>query len=145
MGRKYKKDKRSLKSRKADSSSSYWLKRADALWSEYIRREGVCEVCGATENLNAHHLIPWENAETRHNPNNGISLCPRCHKWNNILSAHQGTIMFADWLRINKPDKYNWVIYKSQTMAEDVARDYRAAYETLNKLYDSYKRGLENE
>lgn len=145
MSRRYKKDKRALHKRKADVTSSYWLKKADALWSEYIRRGGVCEICSTTENLNAHHLIPWENKETRHNPVNGICLCPSCHKWNTLLSAHQGVIAFANWLRKNKPDQHHWVIYKSETIAKDAERDYKAAYETLYKLYESYKKGLENE
>lgn len=137
--RRYKKDKRSLSKRKEDVLSSYWLKKADTIWSKYIRRKGICEICGATENLNAHHLIPWENKETRHNPLNGIALCPRCHKWDNLFSAHQGCIFFSNWLKNNKKEQYYFVILKTKELLKnrenkDKEYNWKDNYKTLKEL-----------
>jgi 5-methylcytosine-specific restriction endonuclease McrA len=56
--------------------------KADKLWSLYIRhRDEKCMLCGATEDLQAHHCIVRKalgNA-TRWHINNGISLCYVCH------------------------------------------------------------------
>jgi DNA-directed RNA polymerase subunit RPC12/RpoP len=40
----------------------------------------TCAHCGEKEKrLNAHHIIPYENEETRHDVNNGLTLCTSCH------------------------------------------------------------------
>ena len=39
-----------------------------------------CQHCGITENIIAHHIIPWEEAfELRIDVNNGLTLCMSCH------------------------------------------------------------------
>ena len=50
-------------------------------WSKKIRSAGKCEVCGAKENLHAHHVVPWEySIKGRTDLNNGQCLCQDCHK-----------------------------------------------------------------
>lgn len=64
-------------------------------WSKAVReRDGKCVMCGATENLDADHIIPLatlikkygiKNREDARNCsalwdiNNGVTLCKRCH------------------------------------------------------------------
>ena len=64
---------------------------ADKLWSQYIHlRDGVCQMCGATEKLAAHHCIVRKalSNHSRWLPDNGILLCFKCH----ILGVHhEGT------------------------------------------------------
>jgi hypothetical protein len=51
-------------------------------WSKKVReRDGnKCTRCSATENLHAHHVIPWkDNIELRFDINNGLTLCGSCH------------------------------------------------------------------
>ena len=39
-----------------------------------------CAICGSTENLHAHHIIPISHSqEHEFDPRNGIALCERCH------------------------------------------------------------------
>lgn len=48
------------------------------LWSQVVRqRDGKCMVCGATDQLQAHHFIvsAARSLEQRYNPSNGICLC----------------------------------------------------------------------
>lgn len=50
-------------------------------WSKKIRSAGKCEVCGATEGLQAHHIVPWEySISGRADLSNGQCLCKECHK-----------------------------------------------------------------
>lgn len=51
-------------------------------WQEDVFKKGkyVCLHCGKTEDLVAHHIIPWEeNIEKRFDVNNGECLCRSCH------------------------------------------------------------------
>ena len=43
-----------------------------------IERDKVCQICGASENLQAHHIIPISE-DGPDVPENGIALCPACH------------------------------------------------------------------
>lgn len=50
-------------------------------WAKKIKRTGICDVCGSKENLQAHHIIPWEySIKGRLDPSNGQCLCKECHK-----------------------------------------------------------------
>lgn len=45
-----------------------------------ILRDKKCMRCGATENLQAHHLKSWRShPDLRHDVSNGVALCPLCH------------------------------------------------------------------
>lgn len=50
-------------------------------WRKKVKRIGKCEICGATENLVAHHIIPWAySIKGRTDTKNGQCLCCDCHK-----------------------------------------------------------------
>ena len=51
-------------------------------WSAFIRqRDARCTQCGRTEDLHAHHIKPKStHPELKLDPNNGTTLCYRCHK-----------------------------------------------------------------
>lgn len=47
----------------------------------FARDGGTCKYCGATKNLNAHHILPYkEYPELAYDIDNGITLCYECHK-----------------------------------------------------------------
>lgn len=49
-------------------------------WIKEVRRKGKCEICGATNDLEAHHIIHWaEYPLGRIDVNNGMCLCHKCH------------------------------------------------------------------
>ena len=63
-------------------SISQLRKEADKLASEVVRlRDGRCLMCGATENLQAHHFIVTKGSSTKHrwNLHNLLTLCYSCH------------------------------------------------------------------
>lgn len=58
--------------------------------------------------LNVHHLLPKERyREFRTVVENGITLCPKHHKWDRY-SAHRNPVWFVLWLRANRPEQYKW-------------------------------------
>lgn len=51
------------------------------VWKKKVKARGKCEVCGARENLVAHHIVPWSHSiKGRTDVNNGQCLCRDCHK-----------------------------------------------------------------
>jgi 5-methylcytosine-specific restriction endonuclease McrA len=45
------------------------------------RRDGYrCQVCGATENLEAHHIVPLEHGGNPLALDNLVTLCSSCHR-----------------------------------------------------------------
>jgi hypothetical protein len=50
------------------------------LWTDNVIAAGVCELCGSTQNLEAHHRIKWvDYPQGRIDENNGQCLCLACH------------------------------------------------------------------
>jgi len=76
-------------------------KQADILWSQVIRlrAKNTCEWCGRQSGvMNAHHLFNRSILHMRHNPENGMCLCVRCHVWDSRHSAHQTPELFGQFL-----------------------------------------------
>ncbi|MCK9370492.1 HNH endonuclease [Candidatus Dojkabacteria bacterium] len=84
------------------------LKRLDKEWAIAVKeRDGKkCVICGRTEYLNSHHLIPREDHKLRHVIANGICLCSLHHRFSNIISAHKNPFMFLEWFQINRKEQY---------------------------------------
>lgn len=67
----------------------------DDKWREAVREKAgnICERCGRTHGLEAHHVIGRRHMATRHLLENGILLCKNCHY--NV--AHQNSGLFDQW------------------------------------------------
>lgn len=112
--------------------STYWRNKADVAWSTHIRwRDGKCIVCGTDRNLQAHHLIHRGYRFFRHNPENGVALCPRCHRLSMTNSAHLAPHVFEKWMRANRPEQFAWWDKNRWAIIKGVRVDYKAAYECL--------------
>ena len=80
-------------------------KRADALFSEYIRkRDGACVRCGKRDALQCSHVVGRMNHHLRYDPQNAITLCYACH----FHFWHKEPLEAADWFRERYPhvDEY---------------------------------------
>ncbi len=77
---------------------------ADQLWSIAVRNDwnNKCAVCGKYP-VEAHHLIPRQNQQTRYSLENGIALCSHHHQWNKELSPHQNAAGWIGWMRLHHP------------------------------------------
>lgn len=49
-------------------------------WTKIVKLPGKCKVCGAKNQLEAHHIIRWADFPSgRVDPTNGVCLCTVCH------------------------------------------------------------------
>lgn len=80
-------------------------------WSKKVRdRDQKCVVCGRTDHLNAHHILPKENyKEFMFELINGVTLCPIHHKFGKY-SAHKNPIWFSEFLKIFNLEQYCWAV-----------------------------------
>jgi hypothetical protein len=80
----------------------------DRAWSQGVkeRDSNACVICKHAGLINAHHIIPREITWLKHNLMNGITLCPRHHRFSREISAHQNPFKFILWLEKNRPEQY---------------------------------------
>lgn len=84
------------------------LTNLDKIWAKEVKdRDKVCQVC-RNKNPQSHHIIPRGYKLLRHNVKNGIGLCYYHHK-GRFQSAHQNALWFSEWLKIHKPEVYEYL------------------------------------
>lgn len=68
-------------------------------WSIDVKKrdKNKCVICGRTEFLHTHHIIPRENKIFRFDINNGITLCAKHHKFSFEISPHKNPFIFFIW------------------------------------------------
>lgn len=75
----------------AERRSTKWPKVRDA----HLKIDPVCNVCGGTEDLNVHHIIPFHIDKSKElDPNNLITLC-------NGRGCHFTFGHLFDWQKFN--------------------------------------------
>ena len=98
------------------------------LWSEAVReRDGhKCTYCGikrGTLNDNgkktkcdAHHFLERnvKGSPLKFDIRNGITLCPKHHKFSGMFSAHKAPINFYEWVRNEHPIHHRFVLDNSE-------------------------------
>lgn len=100
-----------------------------------------CAICGKEHSkeapLNAHHIMPRQMfSGLRFAPENGIALCPKCHKMGK-WSAHKGGIWFAEWLRTHAPEKYEYCLKWAHEELD--CKDRMRLYVKEEDLHDRYE------
>lgn len=66
-------DRKANESRTGDPLYQRWRK-------SVIKRDKKCQACAETEELRAHHIVPWSiDKNKRYDIDNGIVLCEQCH------------------------------------------------------------------
>ena len=75
-------------------------------WSLAVRERAnfKCEWCGRTKEeikLNSHHIITKKFEALKFSLDNGLCLCPKCHRFG-ILCAHNNPIRVFVWLKENR-------------------------------------------
>jgi len=115
-------------------------KSCDGLWRRIVKASGRCAICGRSDRqLHAHHLITKTARFFRHNVENGICLCARCHvaeKGDIVggvrrISAHGTPRFFQDWLKAKHPEKYDWWEKNRHAVLPGVKIDYDQVYDAL--------------
>ena len=112
-------------------------RKCDQAWSLLVRtRDGQCVVCGRRENLQAHHLIHRASLFFRHNPENGVTLCPLCHEFSRALSAHMAPWAFDDWMKEHRREQYEWWTKNRYVVIPNNKIDYASVLDTLRELLE---------
>ena len=90
-------------------------KEKDLQWAQQIKARDsfICVICGLPFFPNAHHIIPREVKEYRHESSNGVTLCRNHHKFSRVISAHNNPLAFYLWLERFRPLTFE--IAKSRT------------------------------
>jgi hypothetical protein len=71
-------------------------KELDKAWSEYVRgRDGVCQMCGSSSTLAAHHAFGRVHRATRWDIYCGVAVCWPCHKFR----CHGDPAGFTVWFK----------------------------------------------
>ena len=100
-----------------------------------------CEICGMEkgalhhvtgkpQRVEAHHIMSRSNKDSllKFDLRNLICLCSDHHKLSKY-SAHSHGIWFAEWLKTNKPEQYQWVLDHSDDTANLKDREVLAHIE----------------
>lgn len=97
------------------SKTSYLvsLERQQSDWSKkvFFRDNHTCQICGGTEQLEAHHQWPQSSfVAFRYLIRNGVTLCRGCHE--NAYSFRSFT-----------PAQFNWLVQDCEAVNENILRD----------------------
>jgi len=111
----------------------------DDAWARRVKdRDGwKCIVCGKTDRLNAHHIIPREVQGYKYDLANGVSLCVKHHKFDRDISAHCAPFAFLIWLKRCRPEQYE--------LAHSRLNDMLFSNDKFLRFYDPNKIVVEDE
>jgi len=99
------------------------LTKEDKAWAADVKERDnwQCVICGDTERLNAHHIIPREQHSTKFDIDNGLSLCPKHHFFSRDISAHNNPLALFLWMEENRAFQLNHVKRKMEKILNDQA------------------------
>jgi hypothetical protein len=88
------------------------------IWAQAVkeRDNNKCVICGSTIKPNAHHIIVRENELTRHDVNNGLTLCPKHHLFCRKISAHNNPLGLFVWLMKNRQEQLNYCCMEMESI-----------------------------
>lgn len=102
-----------LTPRQSQKKKLKYLRRlALSLWRRScLERDGKrCVLCGTTEKINVHHIEDYRlNRRLRHDPENGICLCPTHHKFGRDSFHHSFVIPFI-YLFTNRRSQVDYIL-----------------------------------
>jgi hypothetical protein len=117
-----------MKRKKSKLTKTYAIKQARKeikkqfiAWSIAVRARdnNCCVICQRTDYVHAHHILPRELHTFRFNVDNGISLCPKHHKYSYELSPHKNPLAFFVWLHNNRHKQMCKLIYNVNEVIND--------------------------
>lgn len=91
-------------------------RKADKLFSDYIRSRGKCEWCGRSNGvqLQTAHIFSRRFLITRWLPANAVCLCASCHR-----KAHDRPPDFVEWIKKHMGvDAYNTLRTTAKTKVD---------------------------
>lgn len=97
----------------------------DKAWSLKIREYGMCEKCHKISPLNAHHFYSRRCRSVRWDTENGFCLCPGCHTFSSVFSAHLTAPEFDEWAVERRGQKwYDDLKVRKNTIMKYIDSDF---------------------
>ncbi len=117
---------------KKEPKKSYYIKKADTLFSLYWRKKiGYCEKCHKEEGLQLAHIITRDCKKLRYEPKNKFVLCGGCH----LFWAHKKPLEFAEFVKLKKGEEvYRWLIAESNKLEPLAVSFYKEIIAKLTEL-----------
>lgn len=90
------------------------IKLKDKEWADAVKkRDGYrCIFCGSSFMLNAAHIFPREIKEFRWDIDDGVSACPKHHKFSFELSMHQNPLAALLVISNTRTEQFTRLVYK---------------------------------
>lgn len=114
-------------------------KQCDDLWSKLIKLKAgnQCEFCKKDSGLNSHHIFSRAKSSTRHDPDNGISLCAGHHCLSSQFSAHLTPVEFVEWIKAKRGEAwYKRLRLRADSVFKPDYKLIKLALETEIKKYE---------
>ena len=110
-------------------------KKLDEAWSVACKKKAdfKCEVCGATNYLNSHHIVGRRNRTLRWDLRNSVCLCVLHHKFG-IESAHEDPLWFREWLEENRWEDYQYLYCVKNTIVKWTDEELLEKLEKLKSI-----------
>ena len=126
--KKIKPVKRKRKRKKIIKNKSWYKSHSDTLFSKLIRRrDGRCQVCGTTENLQCSHVVPRANLHLRWDDNNAKALCIKHH----LYWWHRNPLEAWEWFENKFPDRTEYLRKERIKIVKLTLSDYEDLYHSL--------------
>ena len=108
----------------------------DELWSKCVRaRDKSCRMCNSDYKLSAHHIIERSHMATRHDLENSLTLCWRCHSFQKFQSQS-----FAlGIINLIGLDEFNRLYKKSRRIYKPNIQDLRDTREFLKRKLKEFQ------
>jgi hypothetical protein len=108
-------------------------KKADRVFSKWVRSIGVCQFCGerGTEvQLHTAHVISRKCLTLRYSEDNTLCLCAKCH-WH---FDHYNPLAFADFVKMIKGK----LVYEN--LKEQAKQKRKGSYEFYQDIINRYEK-----
>jgi hypothetical protein len=109
------------------------ITKLDKIWRDKIHaRDEVCQLCGGTQNLNAHHIEGRRMRCLRWDLDNGLLLCAGCHTFK-TQSAHQSPLWFGKWFEEHYPKRHEKILIFGRLPINKIYSDYEIMLRRLKE------------
>ena len=101
-------------------------RKADKIFSQFIRSLDHCEKCGSYKNLQTSHVYSRRYINLRYDVKNVLCLCAKCHfEW------HQSPLEAMMWFNQAYPERVKYLVNKKKIIKKWTLKDYLQAIEVV--------------
>ena len=117
-----------MKKRRKSNPEKLAERKALKEWAKAVKARAnfKCEFCGRHHKyLNAHHIIGKRYKPLRLDLDNGMALCPKCHKWQPGVAAHENPLNVYLKLASIDHERYERLLVKMPKIIKELEDDQK--------------------